>query len=63
MAQIKVVISPEGDVEIETSGFRGKACLDATAELEEALGTVGQREMKPEFRQEEESESRNYARR
>jgi hypothetical protein len=56
-------IKPTGEVEIETKGYRGRSCLEATKDLETALGKVGERELKPEFRQEENVASRHQARR
>jgi hypothetical protein len=35
---IEVVISPSGQTRIETRGFAGNACRDASRFLEEALG-------------------------
>lgn len=35
---IKMQISPEGEIKITTSGFKGTECLKATAALEKALG-------------------------
>jgi len=38
MKTITITISPEGETTIETKGFTGTACKDATAALEKALG-------------------------
>lgn len=35
-----IVTLEKGNVVIETKGFKGKACKDATAALEKALGMV-----------------------
>lgn len=35
---IQVVVSPAGETKIETSGFTGSSCQDATRALEQALG-------------------------
>lgn len=35
---IEIVISPTGDTKIETKGFAGSSCRDASKFLEEALG-------------------------
>jgi hypothetical protein len=41
MKTIKITISPDGSkVKVETSGFTGKSCKEATAEIEKALGAV-----------------------
>lgn len=39
----------DGKSTIETTGFEGRACLDATAELEKAMGVVENETKKPEF--------------
>ena len=39
MRTIEVIISPKGEPRIETKGFVGRSCLDASRFLEEALGT------------------------
>jgi hypothetical protein len=46
--QITVDIT-DGKATIETRGFSGKACLDATAELEKAMGAKTQDRKLPEF--------------
>ena len=35
---IEVIVSPTGQVKIETKGFAGSSCRDASRFLEEALG-------------------------
>jgi len=40
MKEITVNISEAGDVEVSTKGFAGKACQDATRQLEAALGAT-----------------------
>jgi hypothetical protein len=40
MKKIKVHVSKEGDTKIETEGFTGTACKDATKLLEKALGVT-----------------------
>lgn len=48
MQEVEVVIDREGRVQIHVQGVQGTACLDLTADLEKALGTVESREMTPE---------------
>jgi hypothetical protein len=48
LKQITVIIDKQGGSTIEASGFTGDSCLKATRSLEEALGKVSDREMKPE---------------
>ena len=38
MKQINVTIKPSGDVTVETQGFAGDSCQQATAELLRKLG-------------------------
>ena len=40
MKKIKVHVDKEGGTKIETEGFTGTACKDATKELEEAIGVA-----------------------
>lgn len=35
---IEVTVSPKGETTIQTKGFTGEACRDATRNLEAALG-------------------------
>ncbi len=49
MEEILIDVSPTGDVKIEGKGIAGSDCTALTKELEEALGTVTKRELKPEF--------------
>ena len=45
---IEIVISPEGETVIETKGFAGSSCRDATKRLEKALGNVTQEQLTTE---------------
>jgi len=40
MKTIEVVISPAGEVVVETKGYRGKECRAASRPFEEALGVT-----------------------
>jgi hypothetical protein len=46
---IEVIVSPTGDISINSLGFRGADCEKATQALEEALGAVSNRVKKPEY--------------
>lgn len=48
---IEIKVSPTGDIQIDTVGFKGSDCEKATRYLEEALGVVSQRVEKPEYHQ------------
>jgi hypothetical protein len=37
---IEVLIDEDGNIEVQTQGFSGASCKQATAELERALGKV-----------------------
>jgi len=49
--RITVEISAEGAVTVQTSGFAGASCQQATKALEAALGTVVSDTKTPEFHQ------------
>lgn len=46
--EVEVVIEADGTVRVDVRGVRGPACLEITGPLEQALGTVLRRELKPE---------------
>ena len=48
LVEIEVVIKKDGTTTVEGKGFQGNECLKETETLEEALGKVGSRRMKPE---------------
>lgn len=47
--ELEIVISPAGDVRITVNGMKGKKCVDLTQSLEEAIGHVVERTLKPEY--------------
>lgn len=47
--ELEIVITPQGKVEIEVKGVQGPGCKDLTRALEDALGAVDERELKPEY--------------
>lgn len=49
MKTITILIAPDGTSTVETKGFTGKACLEATRDIEEALGRVRERKTKREI--------------
>ena len=46
---IKIVISPDGQTKLETTGFSGQSCRNASQFLEEAVGCQISEELTPEF--------------
>ncbi|QDU73742.1 hypothetical protein Pan97_07410 [Bremerella volcania] len=49
MRTIEITFNSEGDSKIETLGFVGRTCRDASAFLEEAIGERTETLVKPEF--------------
>jgi hypothetical protein len=54
---IEIRISPRGEVVVDTQGFRGASCREASRFLIQALGTKASEQTKPEFYQQESSKS------
>jgi len=48
-ASIEIVVSPTGAVRVQTRGFRGGTCRDASRALEVALGTRTAERLSGEF--------------
>ena len=48
---IEIIVAPTGEVRIDAVNFKGADCEAATRFLEEALGTPGPRQRKPEYHQ------------
>jgi hypothetical protein len=51
MTTIRVLISPKGEVTIDTKGYSGPSCREASKFIEEALGTRTSEKLKAEFHQ------------
>jgi hypothetical protein len=49
MAELHIIIKPDGEVEIDAVGYSGTRCLEASRPYEKALGTVVSRKKKPEI--------------
>lgn len=48
---IEVVVSPQGETTIQTKGFAGSDCLQASKFLEQALGVTCQHQLTAEYYQ------------
>ena len=48
--EIIVNLNPDGSIEVQASGYKGRDCLQATKPYEDSLGVVGKRRPKPELR-------------
>ena len=51
MKTIKITISPTGQVRVETSGFSGGECREASRFVEQALGSRSAETLTAEFHQ------------
>lgn len=49
MKTIEVTVKPNGETIIETKGFTGSACRDATRSLEQALGIPTSEQLTAEY--------------
>lgn len=56
MKTIRVLISPTGEITIDTKGFKGASCKEASQFLEQALGTKTSEKIKSEFYQQASAE-------
>ncbi len=55
MKTVEIIVSPAGQTTVQTKGFSGASCQDATRLLEQALGTRIAEERTPEFYQAEDA--------
>jgi len=55
---IEVTVSPKGETSIQTKGYAGADCLQASKFLEQALGVVAKESKTVEFYQAAQSEQR-----
>jgi hypothetical protein len=46
---IEIIVSPQGETKLETKGFSGSSCREASRLLELALGTKANEQLTPEF--------------
>ena len=49
MKKIEIIVSPEGKTTVETTGFTGPSCQDASRFVEHALGQPTGERLTPEF--------------
>ena len=49
MKTIEITVSPQGETRVETKGFVGNECRNASKFIESALGKVASEKLKPEF--------------
>ena len=53
MKTIEIIVSPTGQTTVQTSGFQGASCRDASRLIEQALGKVAEERLTAEFYQTE----------
>jgi hypothetical protein len=51
MPQIEIIVSPHGETRLQTTGFAGSNCRDASRFLERALGQNVSEQLTAEFHQ------------
>lgn len=51
MKTIEVVVSPQGEVSVQTKGFAGSSCREASQFIEQALGQWLGEQLTAEFHQ------------
>ena len=60
MKEIILDISSEGEVKIETRGFKGKSCLAESQFLKDLLGKETERSLTPAYWEEEKTTVKKY---
>ena len=53
MKTIEITVSLQGEVKVQTKGFAGSSCQEASRLIEQALGTKVSEQMTPEFYQQQ----------
>ena len=56
MKTIKITVSPKGQARVETTGFAGGECREASRFVEQALGTRSAETLTAEFHQGQQSD-------
>ncbi len=51
MKCIEITVSPTGETKVETKGFTGSSCRDASRLIEQSLGKTAGERFTPEFYQ------------
>jgi hypothetical protein len=49
MKTIEIIVSPTGQTRVQTRGFTGSACQDASRFIEQALGQRAQEQLTTEY--------------
>ena len=59
---IEITVAPDGTTKVETSGFVGAECRNASQFIEKALGSSVNEQLKTEFYQSAEQQTENQNR-
>ena len=62
MKVIQIIVQPDGQTRVETKGFTGAECRDASRFIEESLGKRIDEQLTSEFYAEETTRQRNQQR-
>ena len=60
--KIEIIVSPKGETQVQTKGFAGSSCRDASRFIEEALGQCTGEQLTGEFHQGESIRQANQQR-
>jgi hypothetical protein len=60
MKEIVIDVSDEGEVQIETRGFKGKSCVAESEFLKDILGKETSRQLTPAYYHEEKETVKKY---
>ena len=56
---IEIIVSPKGETRLETKGFAGEECREASKFVEDALGTPAGEQLTSEFHQSHDTRQAN----
>lgn len=59
MKTIEILISPQGEISLQTKGYTGSSCQDASKWLEEALGLKQKETLTSEYYQASQTQQEN----
>ena len=62
MKTIEIVVSPQGESQIQTKGFSGPECRQASRPFEQALGLQAAERLTAEFHQHDETSATRHER-
>ncbi len=60
MKEIIVDISSDGEIKIETKGFKGKSCIDETQFLKDLLGKETSQSLTPAYYEDQKTTVKKY---